>query len=216
MSCFPGQYGVAGEHVDALFAEEGNTLGAWQILSGQRVGRLTVAPFADWVLPAGAKDGPRERRWGVQMSGHLWPGAPDPPRATVHAADVEARLLGASYDTISILGPPPCAHGAKCEMPPPLYGTTTVTQAMIHAVDAMVLVRPRDDAPVELRRVLRVDLVDKRYQSTRFTPREGAPQVPHIVDSVTGEDLRTWQWCHGTPISCYDWSTCGAGSCGLN
>ncbi len=175
-------------------------LEATEVVAGSTIGRIDVDAASN---PAGGT------LWTVRVTGHFWPGVTVPDAVKVHAADFEAKLVGATYDSVTVLGPPPCAKGSPCPVPPPLKKTVKVTRDMIQSHEAVLLVRKANDGPLEVRRVLRIDLAG----ASTFTPKGGAPRVPILVDSVTGDDLAAWRWCHLADGSCHDFSECGNDSC---
>lgn len=167
-----------------------------QELGGQRVARVAIGPYGD----------------AVQISGHHWPSAVTPPPATVDAARIEARLVGATYDAEETFGPPPCVHDVPCVAPPPVRSVVTVTREMIRSSEAIRVVKRADGSALEVRRVARVALAPTPMGGTvRYTPRGDAPTIPWIIDTVTAEDLSKTQWCRG--IMCSDWTMC-ATDCG--
>jgi hypothetical protein len=213
--CTPALFGAFDDALAHLFVDRGGYLEAEQRVSGQKIGRVLISPRTDFVLPAGAPEGPRARMWNVHIQGHFWPGVTIPTSTKIGAADVEAKLVGATYDSLLVYGPPPCPQGQfappKCEPPPPVRAVVTVTREMIHTHDSILVVRASELAPLEIRRVLRVDLAG----ATSFSPRSGGLPIPYIVDAVTGEDLGAWQWCSVVAgATCQAWSWCGNDSCG--
>lgn len=130
--------------------------------------------------------------WIVAAQGHFWPNAVL-PAAKLTTADAAARVVGETYDVTWTPGPPPCVSGSRCQPAAPFQEVLTVTATQVRTHQAIAAVRRAADGPIELRRVLRVDVQGSNGQvGANAKPRAGAPQLPYFVDAVTGEDLSGW------------------------
>jgi hypothetical protein len=199
-------FGVTDEPRSTFFTYDSGQLDARQVVTGHTIGRI----FADYLVEVAPPGG---AAWTLRIMGHFWPGAVIPSSGKVDPVELQRQIVGLTYDTLLLPVPAPCVHDTPCPLGKPEPGVKTITAEQVTWRKVVVAVRANDQAPLELRRVVRVDVADK-LGTLRYSPRGSAPRIPCVLDDVTGEDLSTWEWCRMLDGLCFPWTSCEAGNCG--